>query len=182
MLLAACHLLGAGAGRTAIDPGCGGDPDAQALLEHGWSVLAIDTEQAGLAWLRADPGRLRRADPPGVGLLRRCRPAARAPGPCRVQPAVLPSASVPGRVGADTPALAPDGIFAGQLSGTRDSWAADPGMTFQDRCGVTRLLDGLEIIKLHKTERDGEAYSGPKHWHTYDILAREPAGHAPPAG
>ncbi len=79
-------------------------------------------------------------------------------------------------------ALAPGGIFAGQLFGTRDSWAGDPGMTFQDRSEVTRLLDRLEIVELHETERDGEAYSGPKHWHTYDILAREPAGHAHPAG
>jgi hypothetical protein len=79
-------------------------------------------------------------------------------------------------------ALAPGGIFAGQLFGTRDSWAGDPGMTFQDRSEVTRLLDGLEIVELHETERDGEAYNGPRHWHTYDILAREPAGHAHPRG
>ena len=77
-------------------------------------------------------------------------------------------------------ALVPGAIFAGQLFGTRDSWAADPGMTFQDRSEVTRLLDGLEILELHGTERDGEAYSGPKHWHAYDILARQPAGHAHP--
>ena len=69
----------------------------------------------------------------------------------------------------------PGAIFAGQLFGTRDSWAADPGMTFQDRSEITRLLDGLQVLELHEAERDGEAYSGPKHWHTYDILARQPA-------
>jgi hypothetical protein len=79
-------------------------------------------------------------------------------------------------------ALVPGGIFAGQLFGTRDSWAGDPGMTFQDRSEVTRLLDGLEILELHEAERDGEAHSGPKHWHTYDILARQPAGYAQPGG
>jgi len=51
-------------------------------------------------------------------------------------------------------------------------------MTFQDRSEVTGLLDGLEILELHETERDGQAYSGPKHWHTYDILARQPTEHA----
>ena len=55
-------------------------------------------------------------------------------------------------------------------------------MNFQDRSEVTRLLDGLEILELHETERDGEAYSGPKHWHAYDILAREPADCAHPGG
>ena len=44
-------------------------------------------------------------------------------------------------------------------------------MTFQDRSEVTTLLDGLEVLELHEAKRDGEAYSGPKHWHTYDILA-----------
>ena len=72
-------------------------------------------------------------------------------------------------------ALVPGAIFAGQLFGIRDSWADDPGMTFQNRAEVIGLLDGLEILELDETERDGEAYSGPKHWHTYDILAREPA-------
>jgi hypothetical protein len=72
-------------------------------------------------------------------------------------------------------ALAPGGIFAGQLFGTHDSWAGNLEMTFHDRSTVTRLLEGLDTLQLHETERDGDSYSGPKHWHTYDILAREPA-------
>jgi hypothetical protein len=32
----------------------------------------------------------------------------------------------------------------------------------------------LQILRLDETERDGQAYSGPKHWHTFDILARNP--------
>ena len=79
-------------------------------------------------------------------------------------------------------ALVPGGFFAGQLFGIRDSWACDPGMTLQDRSEVSRLLDGLQILQLHETERDGEAYSGPKHWHTYDILVREPGKRAHPGG
>ena len=79
-------------------------------------------------------------------------------------------------------ALVPGGIFAGQLFGTHDSWAGDPGMTFQDSSEVGRLVDGLQILQLRETERDGEAYSGPKHWHTYDILAREPGERAHPGG
>jgi hypothetical protein len=36
------------------------------------------------------------------------------------------------------------------------------------------LLDGLDIRRLEESERDGHAFSGPKHWHTFDILARKP--------
>jgi hypothetical protein len=48
-------------------------------------------------------------------------------------------------------------------------------MTFHNRAEVISLLNGLEMLELHERERDGEAHSGPKHWHTYDILARDPA-------
>jgi SAM-dependent methyltransferase len=176
MLLAACNRLGVGDGRSAVDLGCGEGTDALALLDRGWSVLAIDIEPAGLASLRA-------------------RIPAACTGRIRIVCASFADAALPPaqliHAGFSLPfcpprqfpavwtqirrALGPGAIFAGQLFGIRDSWAGDPGMTFQDRAEVIGLLDGLEILELHETERDGEAYSGPKHWHTYDILAREPA-------
>ena len=45
-------------------------------------------------------------------------------------------------------------------------------MTFHSRREVT-LLDGRQILQLSDTERDGEAFTRPKHWHTYPILARQ---------
>jgi hypothetical protein len=78
-------------------------------------------------------------------------------------------------------ALAPGGVFAGQLFGTHDTWADDPDMTFYVRHQVEVLLDGLDILRLEVTERDGHAFSGPKHWHTFDILARKPISKLPSA-
>jgi hypothetical protein len=101
--------------------------------------------------------------------------------PCRLQPAVLCSAGVPGPVGADPPGACPGGVFAGQLFGTHDTWADDPDMTFYARHQVEVLLDGLDILRLEETERDGHAFSGPKHWHTFDILARKPISKRPSA-
>jgi SAM-dependent methyltransferase len=186
MLLAACSRLGAGEGRLAVDLGCGEGTDTLALLERGWSVLAIDVEPAGLASLQARvpaacAGRIRvvcasfaDADLPPAHLIHAgfslpfCAP--------RQFPAVWAQIRR---------ALVPGAIFAGQLFGVRDSWAGDPGMTFQTRAEVTSLLDGLEILDVDETESDGEAYSGPKHWHTFDVLAREPgrgtgSGEPPP--
>jgi hypothetical protein len=45
-------------------------------------------------------------------------------------------------------------------------------MTFHARPEVEALLDGMQILRLEETEQDGHAASGPKHWHTFDILAR----------
>ena len=41
---------------------------------------------------------------------------------------------------------APGGVFAGQLFGTRDTWADDPDMTFHARHQVGVLLEGLDIL------------------------------------
>ena len=54
-------------------------------------------------------------------------------------------------------------------------------MTFHARREVEELLNGLQILRLQETEHDGHAYSGPKHWHTFDILARKARQHLPPA-
>jgi len=174
MLLAACSRLGAGGGRLAVDLGCGEGTDSLALLDRGWSVLAVDVEPAGLALLRA------RVPAACAG---RIRIVCTSFGDAAVPPAHLIHAgfSLPFCEPSQFPevwaqirsALVPGAIFAGQFFGTSDSWADDPGMTFQNRAEVISLLDGLEILELHETERDGEAYSGPKHWHTYDVLARE---------
>ncbi|MGO3293883.1 MAG: hypothetical protein ACTIMB_14405 [Brachybacterium alimentarium] len=36
------------------------------------------------------------------------------------------------------------------------------------------LLYGLEILELTEEERDGRSFSGPKHWHTFRVIARRP--------
>lgn len=173
MLLAACEQLGAGAGRTAIDLGCGSGTDALALLARGWSVVAIDKEPAGLDLLKAQV-------------------PAKSAGQIRIVRASFAEANLPQahliHAGYSLPfcdpgqfpalwtrirgALIPDGIFVGQLFGIHDSWAANPGMIFHDLNQVKDLLDGMEILQLHETERDGEASTGPKHWHVFDFLAR----------
>ncbi len=182
MLLAACDRLGAGDGRLAVDLGCGEGTDALALLDRGWSVLAIDIEPSGLASLRA---RIPAACSERIRIV--CASFADAALP----PAHLihagfslpfcPPRQFPAVWAQIRRALVPGAIFAGQLFGTHDSWADDPGMTFHNRAEVISLLDGLEILQLHENESDGEAYSGPKHWHTYDILARDPGRQSAPA-
>jgi len=52
LLLRACDLLGAGAGRMAVDLGCGPGTDVLALLSRGWAVRAVDRDKTGLGLLR----------------------------------------------------------------------------------------------------------------------------------
>ena len=182
LLLAACRELGAGQDRTAIDLGCGEGTDALELLARGWSVMAVDAEPAGLALLRA------RIPPAAAGRIRvLCASFTGADLPCAYlihagfSLPFCPSQKFPALWARIRQALAPGGVFAGQLFGTHDTWAEDPDMTFHARNQVEVLLDGLDILRLEETEYDGRAFSGPKHWHTFDILARKPASEHPPA-
>jgi trans-aconitate methyltransferase len=175
VLLAACDLFGSGEGRMAIDLGCGAGVDVLALLARGWSVTAIDKDPAALDLLRIQVP---------------ARSAARTRIVCAAYAeAILSRAdlihagySLPFCAPAEFPALwagirdalLPGGVFAGQLLGVRDSWACSADMSSQAPEQVSELLDGLEVLQLRETERDGEAVSGPKHWHVYDILARRP--------
>lgn len=72
-------------------------------------------------------------------------------------------------------AVRPGGFIVVNVFGVRDTWASDVSMTFVDRDLVDRMLAGLEVIAIDEEEADGEAFSGPKHWHVFDIVARRPA-------
>ena len=173
MLLAACGLLGPGEGRTAVDLGCGAGVDSLALLARGWSVTAIDNDPAGLDLLTA------RIPAESAGQIRIVRAA--------FSEAVLPRVDLV-HAGYSLPfspagqfaelwagirhALQPGGVFAGQLFGIRDSWADTARMSFHNPEQVAELLEGLEVLQLDETEWDGDAMSGPKHWHVYDIMVR----------
>jgi SAM-dependent methyltransferase len=166
LLLAACEELGSGEGRMAIDLGCGEGTEALELLARGWSVTAVDTEEAGLALLHTripasavDRIRIVCASFTEVNLPRAYLIHAGFSLP------FCPSQSFPAMWVQIRQALVPSGIFAGQMFGNRDSWAGDPSMTFHTRHEVDGLLDGLQILRLCETERDGQAFSGPKHWH-----------------
>lgn len=77
-------------------------------------------------------------------------------------------------------ALTPGRVLAVNLFGDRDSWAGEPGMTFATEAEARALFDGLEVVHFHVEDEDGMAFSGPKHWHVFDVVARPPqAGDSP---
>jgi SAM-dependent methyltransferase len=158
----------------AIDLGSGTGIEARALLAHGWRVLAIDREPEAIVRLRAgvpddalprlstrvaafeELEDLPRADLVYAGFsLPFCRPAA-----------------FPRLWGSIRSALVPGGLLVVELFGVRDSWADDPEMTFHTEDQVRALLDGFAVDALEEDEHDGEALSGPKHWHIFHVVAR----------
>ena len=162
-------------GREAVDLGCGQGIETVAMLERGWRVFAVDAEPEGVRRLLAR-------------VPRRLAPRLRtevAPMEQTVLPPVdLVWASFslffcpPDRFGElwarVRDAVRPGGRFAGELLGDRDTWAARSEISAFDRADAERQFDGFEVERFEEEEEDGEACSGPKHWHLFHVVARRP--------
>lgn len=68
-------------------------------------------------------------------------------------------------------ALRPRGVLAVDLFGQQDEWAGSDGF-YPTRAELDDLLVGLEVIALEEREYDGRSFAGPKHWHTFQVIAR----------
>ncbi|MEO5852595.1 MAG: bifunctional GNAT family N-acetyltransferase/class I SAM-dependent methyltransferase [Nocardioides sp.] len=168
----ALAAAGPGAGRLAVDLGCGAGVETRALLDAGWRVLAVDSEPT-------TPARLARTLGGRESLEVRVEEFAtvRLPAADLVHSAFalpfLPRAAFPHLWGRVAGALRPGGWLAVDLVGDRDSWAADDGVTTMSRDEVDRLLAGWEAVEIAEEELDGRTFSGTeKHWHVFHVLAR----------
>jgi SAM-dependent methyltransferase len=182
LLLEALSRFGLGS-HEAVDLGCGSGIDTLGILERGWRVFATDAEAEGIR-------RLRSRVPAGL------TPALRTTV-ARMEEVELPQADLiwagfslffcpPRRWSEVWPkvrdAVRPGGRFGGQILGERDTWAPDREISSFSREEARALFDGLEIERFEEEEKDGEACSGPKHWHLFHVLARRPAGRVRTAG
>ena len=172
MLLDVLDRFGEG-GFEAVDLGCGSGIDTLAMLERGWSVTAIDAEEEAIRRVRE------RVPAPLAG---RLRTAVSPMQDVELPPVDLVWASFslffcpPDRF-ADlwkrvTAAVRPGGRFTGQLLGDRDTWASKDDTSAFTIDQARALFEGFELEGFEEEENDGEACSGPKHWHVFHAVAR----------
>jgi trans-aconitate methyltransferase len=169
-------LAGDGAGRHAVDLGCGAGIETLALLRAGWRVYATDaapgTRERVLAITdEADPARLT-VDVTDLRTLRDLPPADLIYAGYSL-PYVGPE-HFPHVWGLIRARLRPGAWLGVNLFGEHDSWAGTPGEVFLDVSAARALFDGLDVVRFVELDEDGPAYSGTKHWHTFDVIARMP--------
>lgn len=162
----------------AVDIGCGAGIETRWLLNAGWTVYALDADERSLGLLNSA--------------------VAAATTRSRVHTLVADLNDLPSLPTADLiysgytlpfteparfdqmwrivkDALAPNAVLAVNLFGDRDSWADMGHGTFLTETQARVLLDGLQLLHFHVQDDDGMAFSGPKHWHVFDVIARRPA-------
>lgn len=181
-LARAVDAYDAGTGRTvpgsrvAVDLGCGEGIEVSALLDQGWTVHAIDGEAAALRRL-ADRTPRALADRLTVHQLSFAEIDALPPADLVHSSYALPYCP-PEHFdtvwAAVRDALRPGGVVACQLFGPHDDSYGDPEMTFHTAEQARELLDGLDVVHWEEEDADGMAYTGPKHWHVFHVVARRP--------
>ena len=172
--MAAVEAAGAVPGQ-AVEIGFGDGRETLALLDAGWRVLAIDSAPAAAEVLRSQV-------------------PAPATDRLAIESAPAESVELPPfdllYAGFSLPFLDPaafDSFWAGvrrqirpggflvvNFFGPHDSWAGREGLSFIDLAAVRELVDGLEVLAIDEQDQDGESFLGPKHWHVFDVIARQP--------
>lgn len=157
----------------AVDLGTGTGRDALFLLNHGWSVLAIDAEPLAIEIL------LSRAEGDLEVMI---SPFSEMTLPENID-LINASLSLPFCSPEDFPAcwqkiqdhLAIGGRFAGQLFGDKDDWAADPSRTFLTQEQMLQLFkDNFVLEYLQIEEGLLPTAAGPmKRWHIYHVVAKK---------
>lgn len=163
-----------GAGRMAVDLGCGSGIDTLAMLQRGWPVFATDAEREAIDRLR---GRV------PTDLATRLRTQVAPMEEVELPPSDLVWASFslffcdPKRFSDVWErirfAVRPGGRFAGQLLGTRDTWATRADISAFSMDEARALFDeGYELERFDEEESEEDDADEPKHWHVFHAVAR----------
>ncbi len=160
---------------VAVDLGAGDGTETLALLGGGWRVTAVDSSSvsAELIQERVAPEHAASLEIQTLTIERAALPSVDLAYAGYSLPFVSPHAftSTWSQI---RKSLRPGAILAANLFGHNDTWASDPEMNFHDRSAVEHLLVGLEIVAFDESDEDGVAASGPKHWHLFEFVARQP--------
>jgi hypothetical protein len=159
----------------AVEIGFGDGTETLALLGAGWRVVAIDPTPEAATALRAN---VAPDDADRLEILTVTGEAADLP-PFDLLYAGYALSFIPPKAFAGfwpkvRAGLRPGGFLVCNIFGVRDTWAGNRKMTFVTREKVDGMVEGLDVIALDEEDQDGSSFSGQKHWHVFDIIARRP--------
>lgn len=160
----------------ALDLGCGSGRDAKELLQRGWRVDAVDSDESTIKSLAS----LQRDYPEKFRVIH--SRFEELPHFETRYDLVNASYSLPfcpeeffkdfwrNVIGS----LKPQGIISCELFGDRDEWNDGVRkLTFFNKMQVENQFAGLDIVGLEEKEWSGPTFSSAtKHWHLFECIAR----------
>jgi tellurite methyltransferase len=185
--------------RLAIDIACGEGRDTRAMLERGWSVIAVDYHAeavtrtiAALSAEWRERCAVRQLTMEAIATdheLARIIGAMRSDGKKHKRGVEMfdnvdlinASFALPFCDPEKFPALwtwsgrtlRPGGRFSGQFFGDRDEWQCVRPKSHVTRAQLLELLRGFEVEHLEEVEKDGsDAMGGVKHHHVFHVVGR----------
>lgn len=162
----------------AADLGAGDGRDTQALLERGWRVIAFEPHAEGVRRMQARPTCAQALAEARLEIRTEDFASMRLPEVDFINASFAlpfcPPAEWPATWTRVRDAIRPEGRFAGQLFGDRDSWSILEDRTHLSRAQVMACLDGFVFESLREEDRPSK-YAGEahKHWHVFHIVARK---------
>lgn len=167
---AAAHAARGDEGRLAVELGCGIGREAEFLARAGWIVHTFDADDTVVTHLDELAQAL-----PITHVQARLEDLITMPAcdlllACGVLP-FIPRARFSRLWHTICETLNPGGIIAVDFFGDKDDWGKGHG-TFFTRAEIDGLIEGFDVVSLVESEWEGSAFSGPKHWHTYTLVAR----------
>ena len=158
----------------AIDLGCGEGSETVVLLARGWHVLAIDGDAGGIKRVieQAPDGSQNRLQTQVSQFEDVSLPTVDLIHASYSLPFCEPDhfSTLWDKI---TNAVKSGGRFAGQFFGVNDTWANREDMMFHTEEQVRSMFTDFEIESLHEQDEDGEATTGPKHWHVFTVIAKK---------
>lgn len=159
----------------AVDLAAGEGRDTIELLNHGWTVLAIEMLAEGITLLRdrTPPAHRSRLHTQIANYAHAWWPKCDFLNSSFALPFCPPDQFDPlwRRI---TTSIRPGGRFAGQLFGDRDSWGRCGHTLPHSRAQVEHLFADFDFEQLTEEEKDDATADGqPKHWHVFHIVARK---------
>jgi len=163
-------------GGAALDLGSGDGTEALHLVQRGWHVTAVDRE---VALLRSARAVLPEADQHRLMIREESFTAAELPSADLIYAGYslpfCPPEKFDAMWGRILGAIRPGGWLVAHIFGDRDTWADSPMMTFHTEAQITERLAAMSVESMVIEDQDGDSFSGPKHWHVFEVVARKPA-------
>ena len=157
----------------AIDIGAGGLKDTRFLLEHGFDVTVVDSEEFVKELGDAISSRKLHISISPLEKFAFPKDTFDLATGMFSLPFIRPQ-SFTAVFTQIKSSLRKGGIFCGQLFGPKDAFFGDQNMTFHTKAEAESLLSDLEVLVFNEEEKDSKTASGTlKHWHIFHFIVRK---------